>query len=67
VKLQDVTLADLCRQLVMARRNDPNDFMGLCVRLKNHQGRCQKICNGMTAAEAEAITAQDCEVVDAPH
>lgn len=57
----EIEPADLCREPVDAKRGDPNDFPGSCIRLKNHRGRCQKITNGMSEAEALAITMQDCE------
>lgn len=59
--LEDIKLEDLCLQSVMAKKNDPNDFPGSCIRLKNHKGKCQKITNGMTEKEALAITIQDLE------
>lgn len=59
MKIEEISLTDLCLQSVSARKNDPNDFPGSCVRIKNHKSKCQKICNGMTESEARAITEQD--------
>lgn len=57
--MSEIGLDDLCRESVSAKRGDPNDFPGSCIRLKGHPGKCQKITNGMTEDEAAAITMQD--------
>lgn len=59
VKVDDIKVDDLCREPVAAKRGDPNDFMGSCIRIKGHPGRHQKINNGMTDDEVRAITEQD--------
>lgn len=59
MKFEEIRLSDLCLQPVAAAKNDGNDFPGSCIRIKNHNGKCQKIKNGMTANEARAITEQD--------
>lgn len=59
MRIEDVKLEHLCREPIAANKNDPNDFPGSCVRLKGHDGKCQKIKNGMNEAKAMHITAQD--------
>lgn len=58
-KFEELTLSDLCLKLVSAKKNDKNDFPGSCIRIKDHNGKCQKINNGMTESEARAITERD--------
>lgn len=48
--------ARLCGKPVESKVRDPNDFPGTCIRPKDHLGRCKKISNGMTAAEALRIS-----------